>query len=155
MEKYYTPKIEEFHVGFEYERKEHPQLESSTWQKHTFDNTNDIYGGYEGETELSEISFNNVEVRVKYLDKEDIESLGFKHEGGKLRSGAKQLYSKGNVGLIHFADKNEIGTFTKDLSKCDLYSQIHVDPISTNRITIKNKSELKKLLKQLNVEYND
>ena len=59
-DKYYTPEIEELHPNFEYEFKS--------------------YGQGFVKTEVSETGgFFEGEKRVKYLDKEDIESLGFVH----------------------------------------------------------------------------
>lgn len=107
MDNYYTPEIEDFHIGFEYEwldadnnwKKESTPIEIS---KEGFDEQ--TYG-----------------LRVKYLDKEDIESLN----------------------LPSYIQINNILNKTYEI-------------IGTNgrifRGSIKNKSELKKLLKQLNID---
>jgi len=61
--KYYTPTIEEFHVGFEYELKTEGE-----WVSQTLDidySLNRVAGGLANNT------------RVKHLDQEDIESFGF------------------------------------------------------------------------------
>lgn len=60
-DKYYTPSIEEFHVGFEFELKDPI---TQIWVKFIFE-----------EDKLWFIKSNIS--RVKYLNKEDIESLGF------------------------------------------------------------------------------
>lgn len=66
--KYYTPEIEEFHVGFECEYK-------STINNNTY------WTSLKLEKEhFSDDHYYNpfrLFLRVKYLDKEDIESLGF------------------------------------------------------------------------------
>lgn len=70
--KYYTPKIEEFYVGFEYEF-----FNSKNWvidtDFSTLFNANDTDCLYELRINIEE---NNI--RVKYLDAENIESFGFK-----------------------------------------------------------------------------
>lgn len=64
MEKYYTPTIEEFHVGFEYEISN----SESTWNKRTIRHGADI----------DEIRHNRIyPIRVKYLDQQDIEAEGW------------------------------------------------------------------------------
>jgi hypothetical protein len=67
--KYYVPSIEEFHVGFEYEFRT-----LKAWEKKEVDwNDFPSYAGdYIGEA-ISEAEG----IRVKYLDSEDIKSLGF------------------------------------------------------------------------------
>ena len=57
---YYTPEISEFHVGFEYE---------------VFDKLHNIWNK-ENNFFLQQGDFKD-EIRVKYLDQFDIESLGF------------------------------------------------------------------------------
>lgn len=91
--KYYTPSIEEFHVGFEFEihlmsvgglvildgaTKEVHRLSEAdikVWEP-TIYNNDVIFG-----RPLSEIQelISNSQIRVKYLDREDIESLGWLH----------------------------------------------------------------------------
>ncbi len=64
MNKYYTPDIEEFRVGFEYEDWDIKSDEN--WIKRTVPNS-----GY--------TKHPHEEVRVKHLDREDIESLGWEY----------------------------------------------------------------------------
>lgn len=77
--KYYTPAIEEFHVGFEYEG-----LESykglSKWQKLIYDGSYFVINTKDDSIEFIQ-EFRKDLVRVRLLNKEDIESLGFKNEG--------------------------------------------------------------------------
>lgn len=64
--KYYIPSIEEFHVGFEFERtRSAVAISEDDWYKDTIEDQRDIaeVGKYE-------------ELRVKRLDREDIESFG-------------------------------------------------------------------------------
>ena len=118
---YYTPSLEEFHIGFEFETS---YLEDyDTWKKVTLEF--DDFGFY---TSTWEVDSNPTEFRVKYLDKEDIESLGW---------------------------KKEENCFVKDHCKLYLYGNTHIQIQSLGNLnfngTIKNKSELIKLLKQLNI----
>jgi hypothetical protein len=144
--KYYTPDISEFYVGFEYERMNGPD-----WEKSELTNV-DCWGtiarGYENEFE--EIDSLIRSVRVKYLDKEDIESLGFKFTfqeyGGTasiVGSNNKERNSSEFIG-IQFEDDWQyiLNGPTIKLYNNDgrLFSGI-----------IKNKSELIKLLKQIEI----
>src|SRR5690606_33110283 len=90
---YYTPKIEEFYVGFEYESFEIPVSPSSAfenkspeWVKRKVADINN--SEYKGRA-LYHVSINNryeedvdwnKNIRVKYLDREDFESLNFTRE---------------------------------------------------------------------------
>jgi len=126
-EKYYTPTIEEFHVGFECEYND--PLKGS-WEKVIY--TEDMFfGGKRGLTLL--------EKRVKYLDREDIESLGFKLD--------KNASDKDILNL----EKDDTGITYKQ----DCFLIIYKFNGSKERIIfdglIKNKSELKKLMYQLQI----
>lgn len=72
-EKYYIPEIEEFHVGFEYEDRfdsesefENKILIADTYEYPDYDNLGFL-----------QYKCKSKDVRVKYLNKEDVESLGF------------------------------------------------------------------------------
>lgn len=114
MSKYYTPEIEEFHIGFEYEQEDINEGGSSlSWYKHTIGEGKDI-------DTLDRSEELGLSYRVKYLDREDIESLD-------LPSYIKITNILNNLWEI-------IGTNARIF-----------------RGEIKNKSELKKLLKQLGI----
>ena len=125
MSKYYTPELEEFHVGFEYEHEDDPRI--GTWKKEIVDENTNLKWFKED---------CDVEHRVKCLDKEDIESLGFEYgEYSKARSGGEtfELHNRySDVWTIH-----AIGS--------DYREQIF-------KGVIKNKSELKRILKQVGYE---
>lgn len=139
--KYYTPTIEEFHVGFEYEtyvtvlgliQEGVIGAESNYWKK-TFMNA---------QADIIAIDFNiryNGVIRVKYLDREDIESLGWKGEGVNLKlEGCKYLLQCGSSPHQYiriYEPSRESGAFTHEL-------------IFWN---VKNKSELKKIMQQLKI----
>jgi len=132
MDKYYTPTVEEFYVGFEYE-----SLYNDEWIRDQITQTCDIP---EDDLEHND----GLETRVKYLDKEDIESLGFEDSNDR--------------GMV----ENYGYLFTKDSTHFESSkAQLRYWP-NTNRVyiydgqiifngTIKNKSELVKLLKQLRI----
>ena len=122
--KYYIPEISEFHVGFEYEIK----LED-LWINQSYNSI-----------AMSEIDkgITNQYIRVKYLDKQDIESLGWEID---------QYCSK---------------EFCLNFKYKDWYLNYFISGLKTIEIgreeydsgfmgTIKNKSELKVLMKQLGI----
>jgi hypothetical protein len=129
--KYYVPEISEFHVGFEYEYLN---------AKDDWKTTNDFSNEYMYEDSplygvIKDLQQNKI--RVKYLDKEDIESLGFKMS----EEFKSEFVSKNPIRRILFYEEgHEISI---------------LDNITTGRrcsnLYIKNKSELKVLLKQLNI----
>ena len=141
--KYYTPIIDEFYVGFEYER-----MNGLDWEKTELTNI-DCCGtmarGYENEFEEIDSSIRTV--RVKYLDKEDMESLGFicKYESNSIYYTYKESVSLFNSGvwtlkLINWPSEDNIRLTISDAS---------IDDEVIFRGKIKNKSELIKLLKQI------
>jgi hypothetical protein len=134
---YYTPVIEEFHVGFEYQTTDLGDDGVSTvWRDQVFE-------GEEIRTYFIE-ELNNEEHRVKFLDKEDIESFGFTvtHYNevsiyGKV--GGYQPYTIENFSLV----ENHI---------FEIKWQSSMGDVTLFRGIIKNKSEFSKLLKQLNID---
>lgn len=127
--KYYTPSIEEFHVGFECE-----EFVSNKWKKLLITQFCDL------DLIECEIEQDTNNVRVKYLDREDIESLGFVF----LKSTSKTLiqYSLGTYLLYEIKNTNSIRI--KEI----------IDVGETAILfhgTIKNKSELKRVLQQLGI----
>lgn len=144
--KYYTPTLEEFHVGFECET-----LDRCDWIKSEIVILDPIQPYHKQITKKI--------IRVKYLDREDIESLGF-----KFKESAKSL----NDTSSHFFDiytlANDIQlshynwyTGSSDTDYIEhrgvriIYLPDNVDMVMF-RGNIKNKSELVKLLKQLGIK---
>jgi hypothetical protein len=143
-ELYYTPAMDEFHVGFTYEWK--CNSTKTPWTESTCD---------QKMNPLDVDCQNMNEYRVKHLDKSDIESFGFKPETLKAYTTMHkaQLYRNNNIGLIHKPDIKAISIFTFDLTKCEkCMDHGGIDANFIQSITIKNKSELKKLLKQLGIQ---
>lgn len=129
--KYYVPELEEFCVGFEYEYL----TKEDVWHKDVF--------GSEKPLDSEQMPFNLVkailkrfpaEIRVKRLCGKDIESLGFVADRD----------------LCYFRIPN-------DTRKIDLFytgSKIITIRIDTTQVfdgKVKNKTELKKLMKMLGI----
>ena len=129
--KYYTPEIEEFHVGFEYECESTRYPDKNNWHPEVFYMNNshiDMIGSHLGKKN----------VRVKYLDKEDIESLGFKELGHNGWISDDQIRIKHLFGDVY--DILDYGLKVKGESPLQYLKFSGI---------IKNKSELVKLLKQI------
>lgn len=149
-EKYYTPVIEEFHVGFEYEeylgewKKTQFVLSASKIENSIFDSM------YEEGTKL---------IRVKYLDKEDIESCRWRdlknleseksHENthGDIFGFSVEFIEVGNLKFYHSKYKLRRSTQTHGL-RIVISNDLQMDIFNG---FIKNKSELKRIMKQLNI----
>jgi len=133
--KYYPPTIEEFHVGFEYEMllpngKYHKQIFGDRIIHRELDEYND---------DLMKIA--HAICRVKYLDREDIESLGLKVEQKPIESFDEGTYwckDSKEVVIFEFDENNNATTYPN----IDIYNI---------EFKIKNISELKKLLEQLGI----
>lgn len=123
--KYYTPEIEEFHDGFIYEIK----MTVFPHEKKVFN-----FGITEYEIIKTVLNITNI-VRVKLLDREDIESLEWKqnkNENSFSLNGFDLLFNEANNWITIYEDKG-----------ADEYCF---------RGTIKNKSEFKKLMVQLDIK---
>jgi hypothetical protein len=170
MNKYYTPTVDELYVGFECEFFNNQQ--DKVWNKEICDEdlVSIAYTIYEHGTIEWEDDITRV-FRVKYLDKEDIEELGFVleyipncyTEDDEIQLGHSLRIDEDTSILLHcIFSKNTL----KDgvLTPCNIIqvgiTRQHVYNKNTGNweIThlflgeIKNKSELKKLLKQLGIE---
>lgn len=153
MDKYYEPHLEEFHQGFEYERWSSSAYTPEKYIKEIFEFVDKDYIWDDDVTNMLACAYNGGDtLRVKYLDKEDIKSLGF-----TITKDSKEvelsLESKRYIGGPSAGDDYKIiilyGLDNKEMwiyKKCnngyeyDLFKGY-----------IKNKSELIKLLKQLGI----
>jgi hypothetical protein len=137
---YYTPTIEEFYVGFEFELKDYLEYQidkdvhvlNRGWDKQVV--TFDFF------TKNKLMPYFLESTRVKYLDQSDIESLGW--VDGE-RYGVSGL-------VFNYGDKND---------NWQIYTQYDTQFYAIYSITgiifqgfIKNKSELKKLMQQLDIK---
>ena len=149
MEKeYYGPKIEEFHVGFEYEYQDMlPHGGGVYWVKGVLKSNDNIESIYESNDWYES-------PRVKYLDKDDIESLGFNDKTKHLPSPSSfYKIDSNNVfqiqiywDMLRRSRENLIRIYKGELHNYP-YTEIF-------RGNIKNKSELKVLLNQLGITNN-
>lgn len=137
VDKYYTPEIEEFHVGFEYEVEDlGDDGKTRVWRPQIFE-------GEETRTYFIE-ELKKGEIRVKYLDREDIESLseGETSRGLLILKDSEFDYKR----ILCILVEGNYVIIGNDL-KGNGYEQLFQGKI-------KNKSELKKLLKQLRINEN-
>jgi len=129
--KYYTPEIEEFHPGFKYEVKDfHDNLVDYVWKEETM--------GIGCDFVLDELL--GGDIRVKHLDREDIESLGW-------------VYDKTYPGLNEdmFTTEEYILDYDYDSKYCRIYWRENNGDVTRFSGTIKNKSVLKQVLKMIGV----
>lgn len=142
--KYYTPTIEEFCVGFEYEHMNFKTSPKWKWCKETF---------YLNQSHIDLVKYCEIDktVRVKFLDKLDVENLGFQYQG---------LNSEGLPGFrLYFDDKMWSCTVcTAIFNKSDntvnitIQSSMFYDNDKEGvTFKVKNKSELKRILESLNI----
>lgn len=145
--KYYTPKIEEFHLGFLYEIKDVEQsakVGEDVWHTLPYNGNPKFY--------VLDSLIEQEEVKVKYLYKEDIEDFGFKEthvpdEECDLVPG--YTFNKSNI--LHYVLYVEEGKYVITENKTyDEESGNHFTEVVFKGV-IKNKSELHTLLKQLNI----
>lgn len=146
--KYYTPSIEEFHEGFQYEFLIPERIYTGTigtpdfklfeiklkWHKRFWNKNEFRLSKYKPST-----------LRVKYLDKEDIESLDFEFTSeNKFNDLQRYNHIYKQYHIIIYNGKLSI-YHTPEIEKQ------HFELCVFNGV-IKNKSELIKLMKQLNIE---
>ena len=141
-DKYYQPDISEFHIGFEYEYNP----EDDQWNKHIMNSPTPI-------PNLTD--FVPKYFRVKYLDREDIESLGFIQKPNDervfmmyLKETAQPIFLNTGWSSIVSPDKQTtvISAPKMDESKMKI---LHENFLFNG--TIKNKSVLKQVLKMIGV----
>lgn len=151
--KYYSPSMDEFCIGFEYEYS----LMGQRFVKMDFENntivnlTEPVKHWTKGIVEdidtlkMLDVNFIDTDrIRVKYLDREDLESFGFiyyseRQHGLKLHENCSILFKMSNI-HCHFST---------DLGRPNITILVYGQPYFVGRI--KNKTELAKLLKQLNI----
>lgn len=132
--KYYTPEIEEFHVGFHYEELMNGKWAPDIFEPNLYCDDRDMFlNGLDKET-----------IRVKYLDQEDIESLGFEEIVDENYGRYQWMFTNGHVRV-----------FTRQWGKKIVIAKEGWVGGSNNILYLgscKNKSELKRILKQIGYE---
>lgn len=156
--RHYIPHIDEFHVGFEYEELEYEEFADNSSQyilPESYDNKIDaVRNRYRNrkfditlDNDLEEIEklLSVMKIRVKFLDADDIISLGFQFSG---ETKDYQLFTKlTNVGIgpnVIELSLNYYGDFPVVTMSDDK------DPL-VDRIICLNKSELKWLLTRFKI----
>ena len=140
--KYYTPEIEEFHVGFECELY---NSDLGVWGKYEIKHGNNLLEDLESDL-----------VRVKCLSRKDIECFGFERgfsTFSKMLETPCEVYvnEEKDIILTHYPQLSKISVATKEVYKDKIVPKFGWDDKQVNLITIKNKTEFKRLLKQLEV----
>lgn len=147
--KYYTPNLEEFHIGFEYEFLEQHGSPDEQWVKKILtrisDGENDMYlGDTFVAIENYDIVYLRNAWRVKYLDIEDLESLGWEC----------LTKSKTKFNICTFQFKKYRIDVSFDTHSIEIYEYNAFSSIKYIQIFkgyVKNKSEFKQLMKFLNI----
>lgn len=160
--KYYAPEEEEFHKGFEYERYEshyeyHPipaiinpdgsetivtgseLVKVSSWRKNVYDGTDFTFA----DDERIEVEFSAYKVRVKYLDRDDIESFGFSEIEPK--NSYSKCYVKGKL-MLMVSSNYMVSCFRFSAERG--YSDWTKMEYLVFSDLVPNKSELKRLFKK-------
>lgn len=155
---YYTPSIDEFHFGFEYEYTTLGSwssylTESNDWLKQTF-----TYGTDWEETEFEDVKhlIEEKKLRVKYLDKSDIVSLGWEFD--KELKNLTEYYRSQYINRIY--EENDYmywEVFLKynvDLKRVTITANISDGSVEEKFFegSCRNKSELSKIMKLLNIK---
>lgn len=151
--KYYTPDITEFCIGFECE---YYNKHSKNWLPMLVEESN-YYVDYIGGPEEDYIFKGNYvghdkTFRVKFLDQTDIEDCGFKHTGRAVCKWYKiekriadgfSTYGYWNIITLIHCEDNKVKIFAQEYETGDEHTLFQGE--------IKNKHELKKLMQQLNI----
>ena len=157
MLKYYQPDITEFHVGFEYympllKEDKDGNIYQDDYVKHIWHESDNMWeyfnASFDGNNKKT-ITVPNV-CRVKHLDREDIESFEFKQSNLHKNIFLKQCDEYNHrpaecVGINYNEGFDHVMIFFVEKGSKTKYGQT----IFAGKI--KNKSELKRLLKQLGV----
>ena len=143
--KYYTPEIEEFRVGFEYEELNLTSVYDDKWRFNIKKNifTQEIWKpGYSNWNFLDNLK--DGKIRVKYLDAQDIEELGFEKATTQIH------FRKDDIEIVLWDIKDiHIRRVIDSSLTVNGVSRILVEPLYQG--TILNKSELKWILTRIGV----
>ena len=137
--KYYTPSLGELYDGFELESNYVLWSNDKTWKKITINLKENPYfiDSYLADAYPTEF-------RVKHLDREDIESLGFVLEVVECGEGTE--YDE--LGIRRNNSSSYVGKFFLDAAVEIYNANIEIYGVCFN---IRNKSELKRLLTQVGI----
>ena len=153
--KYYAPSDDEFRIGFEFYSVE--EIDGSINGPYT------IKDCYDLEVQARNCWKNYSDILIKYLDKEDIESLGFKKSNKNSWIGYKDYFLNSiNPEYPYFLFATIHVPIRDDMYKILVHRYYSEDepideddnykePTCVYVGKIKNKSELSQLLKRLNI----
>jgi hypothetical protein len=142
MKNYYVPEVNEFYEGFEYEAKNSPVVDKcipegmsaseyyNTWEKKTYKNE---FVKMDKFLETPTVHFR--EVRVKYLDRKDIEELGWVRTLSQAHKDTYQCKQYDDYFLVIFVDSGKV--------------DIHKSGDGHVFYDIKNKNRLIEVMKDL------
>lgn len=114
--KYFTPDIEDFHVGYECE------ILKENWENFVF-NVEEIIPVF---AKVNSKTIVSDKIRVPYLTKEQIEAEGWEHVGGKLLSGDFQDYQKDNFSMRYATDTRKLSIMVRDPSFSNEHFQVTI-----------------------------
>lgn len=139
-DKYYTPTADEFHIGFEFERRDPISRE---WRSVTLTNNSIIAPDPDPDV-----------VRVKYLDRDDIEDLGFDYYRDM-----EPIPNRNDCHVSHgylFEKEDRINQFDLYLFSDGIVWIGHTKECGFEGYVfkglVKNKSELKRILTQIGIQ---
>lgn len=142
--KYYTPEIEEFHEGFSHEYK--GPLDTK-WHKEDFK--------LRGHNPNFSWFLTDGHLRVKHLGREDIESLGFENTDEGIADATYVMkinnWRQVNINRYLGEDSDRLHLELHKDNKVHIHNGGSYEQYDGFMLTIKNKSELKRLLKQLGI----
>lgn len=156
--KYYTPSIEEFCVGFEYETNlplkfGNSLLPDNVWHKFTVE-VDDFLGELVADVGWNLEHEDIPNIRVKFLDKEDIESLGWKYVNFIPNGdGDYRWYDEYELNSSILIISDQI-TIIRTISVAESDLAFYNSENNVFKGYIKNKSELKKLMSQLKIKHD-
>lgn len=143
-EKYYIPTIDEFFYGYKYE-----VLERNNWIPQGFGQHYEPYD-----------DIRDNKVRTKYLDKNDIISLGWEYNkndysfvNGALTIDDHIYFDKPNYKLIFSDRRKTISLFIEDVTKIKSCNEFGTW-VNLQEFPCKSINELKKIMEWLNIESN-
>lgn len=156
--KYYTPTIEEFCVGFECEIK-NSSGEHFEWEHFEIISVDDArISGHLMDWSFydSRNAIDNGDLRVKFLDEVDLKDLGWKKldkSGYELSYGATTYLIDNSTEFPNITDKWFLTTYlqgmTIDIRRERMSS--YGDSLDKHSFRIKNKAELRRLMYQLEI----
>jgi hypothetical protein len=144
--KYYTPQIEEFCVGFEYEQLIQGEDCFKGFEPRVF--TLEMFKGFA--ENYKDIFYQNL-IRVKLLDSQDIIDCGFETSEDWSFKGSEGFIKEAEDSLGNMREEYAISLMDNNTVTIMKYTDFTRLPNIIFRGTIKNKHELQTILKQIGV----